>query len=66
CALFSTFSLAYGSDVYTDSHVQKSLQYTRYSENHIWVIPIHRPSSEHWVLCIVYLDSGRIHHFDSL
>lgn len=36
-----------------------------YWKKKIWIIPIHIPLEMHWVLAVVYLESGTIRLFDS-
>ncbi|KAJ7344059.1 hypothetical protein DFH08DRAFT_701927, partial [Mycena albidolilacea] len=37
-----------------------------YWEKPVWVIPVHRPKEEHWVLVIVAVQENRLFFFDSL
>ncbi|KAF9033670.1 hypothetical protein BJ165DRAFT_1304382, partial [Panaeolus papilionaceus] len=46
--------------------IWKNTKRTLYWETDIWIVPIHRPSQSHWVLCIAYPHKGELFLFDSL
>jgi Ulp1 family protease len=37
-----------------------------YWQKNVWILPIHRSATEHWVTCVIYLQECRLLLFDSL
>ncbi|CAK5281201.1 unnamed protein product [Mycena citricolor] len=52
CALFSTYDLARVQTQASDQDLWRSTAQTIYWRKRLWVVPIHRPSQEHWVLAM--------------
>ncbi|KAJ7593008.1 hypothetical protein C8J56DRAFT_1045445 [Mycena floridula] len=46
-------------------HVWRLTKNTSYWERTVWLLPYHRAVLKHWVLYVVYLNTGNIHLFDS-
>lgn len=65
CALFSTFDLPMMRYNASDTEIWRQTQHTEYWACKIWVLPIHRPQSEHWVMSTIIPSTGKIHLFDS-
>lgn len=64
-AILSTHDLVrirYGA---TDDTIWKALKSTEFWERRVWILPIHRPDVNHWVVCVIYPDQKRLHLFDS-
>ncbi|KNZ79946.1 hypothetical protein J132_08423 [Termitomyces sp. J132] len=65
CALFSTFDLLMMHYNVSDTELWRRTQSTEYWNRNIWILPIHRPQSKHWVMCTILPLKGEIHLFDS-
>ncbi|KAG6899356.1 hypothetical protein C0993_010997 [Termitomyces sp. T159_Od127] len=66
CAIFSTFDLSMVRYNASDDEIWRRTRHTEYWKHDIWILPIHRPSSQHWVMCTILLSCCEIHLFDSL
>jgi len=66
CAILSTFALASHRDASDDAKIWRTTKIARYWLKTKWIIPIHCPGAEHWVLCVVDIVSRHIDFFDSL
>ena len=64
-AVFSTFDLPRANRD-DDDHLWRVTQHTKFWTKDIWIIPIHRPSSQHWVLCLAQITDHELRLFDSL
>lgn len=49
----------------SDDNLWRRTHKLKYWEKDIWIIPIHRASASHWVLCCVFLQTREILLFDS-
>ncbi|KAG6905622.1 hypothetical protein DXG01_001548 [Tephrocybe rancida] len=49
----------------SDLELWQQIWHTEYWNHNIWILPIHRPTSEHWVMSTLIPLSGEIHLFDS-
>jgi Ulp1 family protease len=63
CALFSTFDLVRIRYKASDDDIWRNIRRSSYWLKTIWILPIHRP--EHWVLCIISVNSRELFLFDS-
>lgn len=64
-SIFSTYDLhqiRYHAD---DETLWRNTSRTRYWETPVWILPIHRPSSNHWVMCKINLTLKQVDLFDS-
>ena len=66
CAIMSSFIMTYIEDGADPDTVWKNTQYLSYWERPVWLIPIHRRTQHHWILCVIYVDEGKLDIFDSL
>jgi hypothetical protein len=66
CALLNTYDLHRTRFNAPDTVLWEHLSHTRYWEKPVWVIPVHRPKEEHWVLVIAAVQENRLFFFDSL
>lgn len=66
CALFNTHHLPMMRYHVPDSELWRRTKRTQYWARDIWILPIHRRGSEHWVLCTVSLATRELFLFDSL
>ncbi|KAJ7598205.1 hypothetical protein C8J56DRAFT_1091394, partial [Mycena floridula] len=60
-ALLSTYLLQQCNRVSVWNLVRR----TEFWNQSIWLIPVNRAAAQHWVLYVVYLNTGTIHLFDS-
>ncbi|KAJ7588794.1 hypothetical protein C8J56DRAFT_1049722 [Mycena floridula] len=60
-ALLSTYLLQQCNRV----SVWNLVRHTEFWNRSIWLIPVNRAAAQHWVLYVVYLNTGTIHLFDS-
>ncbi|KAF8120229.1 hypothetical protein EV363DRAFT_1191626 [Boletus edulis] len=65
-AVFSTHHLTHIRYRASDHVLWKSTAYTKFWTKSTWIIPIHRPLSAHWVLCIARVSRRELQLFDSL
>lgn len=65
CAVFSSYVMRYAEDNSHDEDLWRNTKTNLYWRAKVWVIPVHRRDSEHWVVCTIYIDEGRILFFDS-
>ncbi|KAH0832248.1 hypothetical protein J3R83DRAFT_13222, partial [Lanmaoa asiatica] len=64
-AVFSTFDLPRAS--YNDNdHLWRVTRHTKFWTKDTWIIPIYRPTSRHWVMCLAHITRRELHLFDSL
>ena len=63
-AVFSTFDLLRASS--DDENLWRVTRHTKFWTKDVWIIPIHRPSSAHWVLCLAHITHRELRLFDSL
>ncbi|KAJ7275583.1 hypothetical protein B0H12DRAFT_1228041 [Mycena haematopus] len=66
CAILSSYDLPRVRYKASDEELWRSLSPTQYWEKCLWLLPIHRPVEEHWVLAIIDIPRQRLHFFDSL
>ncbi|KAF7971664.1 hypothetical protein HWV62_20634 [Athelia sp. TMB] len=64
-AILSTYDLACERYSGLDEQLWRSTKNTKYWMKDIWILPIHRPDANHWVLCAIYLDKKSLRLFDS-
>lgn len=65
CALFSTYDLPMVRYNASDAELWRRTRHTLYWMCDIWILPIHRPTTEHWVMCTIIPSIGEMHLFDS-
>jgi len=65
CAVFSTHDLLMVRYSATDEEIWRRTHGTQFWHKHIWILPIHRHSSEHWVLAVICPSTHQIFLFDS-
>lgn len=65
CAVFSSYVMHYAKDHSRDEDIWRNTKSNLYWRANVWVIPVHRRDSEHWVICSIYIDEGRMLFFDS-
>ncbi|KAJ7828174.1 hypothetical protein B0H13DRAFT_2437996 [Mycena leptocephala] len=66
CALFSTYDFPCAHYKGSDPDLWRLVSPTQYWEKPLWLIPIHRPEEEHWVLVVVVIPTQELFFFDSL
>ncbi|KAJ7839203.1 hypothetical protein B0H14DRAFT_3458801 [Mycena olivaceomarginata] len=66
CALLNTYDLHRVRFNAPDPVLWRFLSDTRYWEKPVWIIPVHRPKEEHWVLVVAAVQENRLFFFDSL
>lgn len=64
-ALFDTYHLPMARYKATDDNLWRRTQHTEYWNKDVWIIPIHRPLTTHWVLCLVSLRTHEFRLYDS-
>lgn len=65
CALFTTFDLPMVQYNASDADFWRRTHRVEYWNRKLWILPIHRARSEHWVMCTVIPIKGEVHLFDS-
>jgi len=65
-AILTTFDLLRARYRASDDDLWRNIHKTQYWRRHTWVLPIHRRSTEHWVVCIITIEDRRLLLFDSL
>ncbi|KAG6884437.1 hypothetical protein C0992_006324, partial [Termitomyces sp. T32_za158] len=66
CALLSTYDLPMLRYNASDAKIWRQTRHTEYWKCQVWILPIHRSTTEHWVMCTIIPSAGEIHLFDSL
>ncbi|KAJ7923199.1 hypothetical protein B0H13DRAFT_1530788, partial [Mycena leptocephala] len=66
CAVFSTYDLPCVRYKGSDPDLWRLVSPTQYWEKPLWLIPIHRPQMEHWVLVVVVVPMRELFFFDSM
>lgn len=66
CALLSTYDLSMVQYNASDAEIWRRTRHTEYWQCSVWILPIHRPTTQHWVMCTIIPSIGEIHLFDSL
>ncbi|KAG6819416.1 hypothetical protein H0H93_012076, partial [Arthromyces matolae] len=66
CAIFTTYDLLMIRHNASDAEMWRRTRHTQYWNRDIWILPIHRSTQEHWVMCTILPSEGLIHLFDSL
>jgi hypothetical protein len=66
CAVFSTYDLPCVRYKGSDPDLWRLVSPTQYWEKPLWLIPIHRPQLEHWVLVVVVVPTRELFFFDSM
>ncbi|KAJ7091547.1 hypothetical protein B0H15DRAFT_778059, partial [Mycena belliarum] len=66
CAVLSTYDLPCVRYKGSDPDLWRRVAHTQYWEKPLWLIPIHRPSEEHWVLVVVVVPRRELFFFDSM
>ncbi|KAG6810053.1 hypothetical protein H0H92_013548 [Tricholoma furcatifolium] len=66
CTVFSTYDLPMMQNNASDAEIWRRTRHTEYWSHEVWILPIHRPATLHWVMCTIYLTHGQIYIFDSL
>ncbi|KAJ7431750.1 hypothetical protein B0H11DRAFT_1761580 [Mycena galericulata] len=66
CAVLSTYDLGRIRYNASDDEVWRHVGPTLYWEKSMWLLPIHRPQEEHWVLAVIPVHQRRVFLFDSL
>lgn len=65
CALFTTFDLPMIQYNASDQELWRRTHHLEYWNRALWILPIHRARSEHWVMCTIIPAIREIHLFDS-
>lgn len=65
CAVFSSYVMKYAEEGGSDDDIWRNTKGNLYWQRKVWLIPIHRPNSRHWVLCTIYPYEASIFFFDS-
>jgi len=65
-ALFTTFDMHRIHYKVQDIDLWRNTKSLQFWSKNIWIIPIHRPEQEHWVLAVLCIDTSRIFFYDSL
>ncbi|GLB45913.1 hypothetical protein LshimejAT787_3800020 [Lyophyllum shimeji] len=65
CALFSTYDLQMVRYNAADAELWRRTKLTEYWTRDVWILPIHRSQSEHWVMCTISLNTRELFLFDS-
>jgi Ulp1 protease family, C-terminal catalytic domain len=66
CAVLTTFDLVRVRYRASDEDLWRNIHKTAYWCKKTWVLPIHRRTAEHWVICIISPNDRRLLLFDSL
>ncbi|KAJ7083045.1 hypothetical protein C8R43DRAFT_850632, partial [Mycena crocata] len=66
CTIFSTYDLPQVRYNDSDSALWQNTRHIEFWAKPIWLIPIHRPTQQHWVLIIASIPEQRLFFFDSL
>ncbi|KAJ7876976.1 hypothetical protein B0H13DRAFT_1893443 [Mycena leptocephala] len=66
CAVFSTYDLPCVRYKGSYPDLWRLVSPTQYWEKLLWLIPIHRPQMEHWVLVVVVVPTQELFFFDSM
>ncbi|KAJ7840589.1 hypothetical protein B0H14DRAFT_3457948 [Mycena olivaceomarginata] len=66
CALLSTFDLHRIHYKASDAVLWRHLSHTTYWEKRLWLIPIHRPKDQHWVIVVAAVHEEHLFFLDSL
>ncbi|KAJ7080173.1 hypothetical protein B0H15DRAFT_997436, partial [Mycena belliarum] len=66
CAVLSTYDLPCVRYKGSDPDLWRRVVHTQYWEKPVWLIPIHRPTEEHWVLVVVVVPKQELFFFDSM
>lgn len=64
-SVISTYTLQLVRQNSSDDVLWRNTKRTRYWEKSVWILPIHRPTSSHWVMCRIDFTAKRIDLFDS-
>ena len=65
-AILSTYELGRIRRNATDDELWRNTKRTSFWESSIWILPIHRPTAKHWVMCTIDLGTRTLRLFDSL
>lgn len=66
CAIFSTLLVKNIQDSRApEGAIWRLSRQTQYWSKKMWILPIHRPNTQHWVVCSINPELGSIHLFDS-
>ncbi|KAJ6606334.1 hypothetical protein DFH09DRAFT_896986 [Mycena vulgaris] len=65
CAVLSTYDLPRVRYHASDAELWRHVSPSRYWEKDLWLIPIHRPNEEHWVLVVASIRQQQLWFFDS-
>lgn len=57
--------MRYIQDRRSNEDVWRNTKSNLYWQRKVWAIPIHLLDMQHWVVCVVYIEEGRIFFFDS-
>ena len=49
----------------SDNEIWQNTKSNLYWQAEVWVVPVHLPDMQHWVVCTVYIKEGRVMFFDS-
>ncbi|KAJ7790856.1 hypothetical protein B0H14DRAFT_2396104 [Mycena olivaceomarginata] len=66
CVILDTFDLHRIRFKASDAMLWKFLGPTEYWTRRLWIIPIHRPKDEHWVVVVAAVQEQRLFFLDSL
>ncbi|CAA7265927.1 unnamed protein product [Cyclocybe aegerita] len=65
CALLSSQDLVMIRCNASDTDIWRRVHISEFWNRPVWILPIHRPAIEHWVLAIIYPNRREISFFDS-
>jgi hypothetical protein len=65
CAVLTTYDLPRVRYRGSDEELWRQVSPTQYWVKRLWLIPIHRPKEEHWVLAVASISDQRLFFFDS-
>ncbi|KAJ7572862.1 hypothetical protein C8J56DRAFT_986976 [Mycena floridula] len=64
-ALLSSYLLAQFLLSTSPEAIWRTAMPSLFWQRRVWLLPVHRKATKHWVLYVVYLQSGELHMFDS-
>ncbi|TFK63382.1 hypothetical protein BDN72DRAFT_775931 [Pluteus cervinus] len=66
CAILTSWELPRIRQGCPDDILWRHIEGSRFWEQDVWILPVHRPIEEHWVCCAIYPRQRHITLFDSL
>ena len=65
CTVLSTYVMQCIQTRWTNKEVWRNTKSNLYWQTKVWVVPIHLPGMQHWVVCVIYVKKSRVFFFDS-